>query len=98
MIGALSVDSVLYDDSYRGASANGPSLGASRRGGPKQPGEDAIVDAMTEQLALYALQMNVPRRIIDGMMSIPPNRLRWLRPDDLGGYAITRADPGIVAQ
>jgi ATP-dependent protease ClpP protease subunit len=75
-----------------------PSLGASARGGPKEAGEDAIVDAMAAQLALYAQQMNVPRRIVDEMMSIPADRLRSLRPSELAGYGISRVDPSIVAQ
>ena len=70
-----------------------PSLGASGRGGPKEVGEDAIVDAMAEQLALYAQQMNVPRKIVDEMMSIPADRLRLLRPSDLAAYGIVARDP-----
>jgi hypothetical protein len=75
-----------------------PSLGASARGGPKETGEDAIVDAMAAQLALYAEQMNVPRKIVDEMMSIPADHLRLLRPSELAGYGIPRVDPSVVAQ
>ena len=70
-----------------------PSLGASRRGGPKQPGEDTIVDAMAAQLALYAQQMNVPRKIVDEMMSIPADRLRLLKPSEMAAYGILAIDP-----
>jgi hypothetical protein len=70
-----------------------PSLGASGRGGPKQAGEDAIVDAMAGQLALYAQQMNVPRKIVDEMMSIPADRLRLLKPSAMAAYGILAIDP-----
>jgi hypothetical protein len=43
---------------------------ASARGGSKQAGEDAIVDAMSEQLRSMQ-QMNVPRMIVDDAMSVP---------------------------
>jgi len=69
-----------------------PSLGASGRGGPKETGEDAVVDALAAQLALYAEQMNVPRKIVDEMMSIPADRLRLLKPSDLAGYGIFASD------
>jgi hypothetical protein len=72
-----------------------PSLGASGRGGPKEVGEDAIVDTMAEQLALYAQQMNVPRKIVDEMMSIPADRLRLLRPSDLAAYGLVPRDPSV---
>ena len=75
-----------------------PSLGASWRGGQKEAGEDATVDAMAAQLALYAEQMNVPRKIVDEMMSIPADQLRLLRPSELAGYGIPRVDPSVVAQ
>jgi hypothetical protein len=70
-----------------------PSLGASWRGGQKEAGEDATVDAMAAQLALYAEQMNVPRKIVDEMMSIPADHLRRLRPSDLAAYGIFAIDP-----
>jgi ATP-dependent protease ClpP protease subunit len=68
-----------------------PSLGASARGGPKQGGEDAIVDAMTAQLVLYAQTMGVPRAIVDAMMAIPPDRLRLLSVAELTAYGISAA-------
>ena len=68
-----------------------PSLGASARGGPKQGGEDAIVDSMTAQLALYAQQMGVPRAIIDAMMAIPADRIRMLSASELAAYGISAA-------
>jgi len=47
---------------------------------------------MAAPLALYAQQMNVSRRIIDEMMSIPADRLRFLRPSDLATYGILPVD------
>ena len=70
-----------------------PSLGASAWGGPKATGEDAIVDAMSAQLALYAQQMNVPRQIVDDMMSIPADRIRLLKRSELAGYGIFAVEP-----
>ena len=70
-----------------------PSLGAPGRVGPRKAGEDAVVDALADQLALYAQQMNVPRAIVDEMMSIPAHRLRLLRSSDLAGYGIFAVQP-----
>ena len=70
-----------------------PSLGASGRGGPKQASEDAIVDAMSEELVLYAQQMNVPRKIVDDSMLVPPDRVELLSPSELAGYGIHALDP-----
>ncbi len=75
-----------------------PSLGATTRDARNEAGEHAIVAALGEQLALYAQQMNVPRKIVDEMMSVPADRLRWLHPSDLTAYGIPRLDPGVVAQ
>ena len=66
-----------------------PSLGASARGGPKQPRADAIDEAMTAQLVLYAQTMGVPRAIVDAMMAIPPDRLRSLSAAELAAYGIS---------
>lgn len=70
-----------------------PSLGASAQGGSKQPGEDAIVEALSEQLVLYAQQMNVPRKIVDDAMSVPPDRVERLSAADLAAYGIGAVDP-----
>jgi ATP-dependent protease ClpP protease subunit len=59
---------------------------------PKPTGGDAIVEAMSAQLVAYAQQMNVPRRIIDDMMRIPADQLRWLRPSELAAYGVVAAD------
>lgn len=75
-----------------------PSLGAARQGGPKESGEDAIVEAMSTRLVDYAAQMNIPRRIVDEMMRIPADRVRLLRPSDLAAYGIPVLDPSAVTR
>jgi hypothetical protein len=51
---------------------------AREEGGPRHASEDAIVAAMSEQLVLYAQQMNLPRTIINAMMVIPLDRVKLL--------------------
>ena len=75
-----------------------PSLGASARGGRKQASEDEIVDAMSEQLVLYAQQMNVPRKIVDELMLVPPDRVKRLSASDLAGYGIGAVDPIVLEE
>ena len=70
-----------------------PSLGASREGGPNRASEDEIVDALSEPLVLYAQQMNVPRKIVDDSMLVPPDRVELLSPSELAGYGIHALDP-----
>jgi hypothetical protein len=43
---------------------------------------------MAPQLVLYAEQMNVPKRIVDDLMAIPADRLRYLKPADLADWAV----------
>ena len=62
-----------------------PSLGGSDGSRPR---ERATVDAMAEGIALYADQMDVPRRIVDRMMAIPSDRVELLRSSDLAAYGI----------
>lgn len=38
---------------------------------------------MAAQVVLYAEQMKVPERIVDDMMAIPADQLRYLTPADL---------------
>jgi len=75
-----------------------PSLGASGRGGRKQASEDEIVDAMSEQLVLYAQQMNVPRKIVDELMLVPPDRVKRLSASELAGYGIGAVDPIVLKE
>jgi hypothetical protein len=47
---------------------------------------------MAEQLVLYAQQMHVPRTIIDAMMVVPPDRVKFLSTAELATYGITARD------
>jgi ATP-dependent protease ClpP protease subunit len=69
-----------------------PSLRAPQEGGPRPAYEDEIVAAMSEQLVLYAQQMNVPRTLIDAMMVVPPDRVKLLSASELALYGIKRVD------
>jgi hypothetical protein len=69
-----------------------PSLRAPQAGGPRQASEDETVAAMSEQLVLYAQQMNVPRTIIDTMMMVPPDRVKLLSASELATYGINALD------
>ena len=69
-----------------------PSLRAPQAGGPRPASEDEIVDAMSEQLVLYAQQMNVPRTIIDALMVVPPDRVELLSASELATYGINARD------
>jgi hypothetical protein len=69
-----------------------PSLRALQEGGPRQGSEDKIVEAISEQLVLYAQQMHVPREIIDALMLVPPHRVKLLSVSELATYGIKRVD------
>jgi hypothetical protein len=69
-----------------------PSLRAPQAGGPGQGSEDTIVEAMSEQLVLYAQQMHVPRKIIDALMVVPPDRVELLSVSELATYGISARD------
>ena len=68
------------------------SLRAPQAGGPHQVSADEIVEAIAEQLVLYAQQMNVPRTIIDDLMLVPPDRVKLLSASALATYGIKRVD------
>ena len=70
-----------------------PSLAGPLAGEPRHASEDEIVDALAEQLVLYAQQMNVPRKIVDTMMSVPADRVQRLSASQLAGYGIHPVDP-----
>jgi hypothetical protein len=69
-----------------------PSLRALQAGGPGQGSADVIVEALAEQLVLYAQQMNVPRTIIDALMVVPPDRVELLSASELATYGINVRD------
>ena len=64
----------------------------SLRATPAASRDDALVDAMAEGVLLYAEQMNVPRAIVDEMMSIPADRVELLTPQQLARYGIPSID------
>ena len=69
-----------------------PLLRAPQEEGPRSASEDEIVKAMSESLVLYAQQMHVPRKIIDAMMLIPPDRVEFLSTSELATYGINMRD------
>jgi hypothetical protein len=73
-----------------------PSLRAPQEGGPRQASESEIVAAMSEQLVLYAQQMNVPRTIIDALMLVPPDRVKLLSTSELATYGINVLDAVVL--
>jgi hypothetical protein len=69
------------------------SVGATARVAIHRPslgeaGSDTTVAAMTDQLVLYARQMDLPRAIVDAMMAVPADRLRFLTPGDLARFGM----------
>jgi hypothetical protein len=75
-----------------------PSLRAPQAGEPGHGSEDEIVAAMSEQLVLYAQQMHVPRTIIDAMMAVPPDRVKFLSAAELATYGISARDAGALEE
>ena len=65
-----------------------PSLRVPQEGGPRLASEDELVKVMSESLVLYAQQMHVPRKLIDAMMVIPPDRVVFLSASELATYGI----------
>src|SRR4030095_5944368 len=75
-----------------------PSLRASQAGEPGPGSEDEHVRAMSEALVLYAQQMTVPRKIIDALMLIPPDRIEFLSASELATYGINTRDAVALAE
>jgi hypothetical protein len=69
-----------------------PSLQTPQVGGQGQGRADEIVEALAEQLVLYAQQMHVPRTIIDALMAVPPDRVKLLSAAELATYGINARD------
>lgn len=55
-------------------------------------GDAALADSMTAQVVLYTQQMNVPARIVNDMMAVSPDRMRYLTPDELAGWVVVSMD------
>ena len=58
-----------------------PSLGDPRR--------DTLVPSMSEQLAQYAEEMGVSRKIVDEMLAIPTTRVRFVTVAELASYGLS---------
>lgn len=61
-----------------------PSLGGA--------GREGLVDAMSAPLVSYAQQMHASRRIVDDMLAIPADRIRYLSAPELASYGIDLSD------
>lgn len=53
----------------------------------------ATTDDAVHKLKVYAAEMNVSERLIDDMLVIPPEKIRWLSNDDLNAYGLGFVDP-----
>ena len=58
-----------------------PSLGDQRR--------DTLVPSMSEQLAQFAEEMGVSRKIVDDMLAIPTSRVRFVTVAELASYGLS---------
>jgi len=70
------------------------SMGAGARIGLHRPSlgdpqRDTLVPAMSEQLAQYAEEMGVSRRIVDDMLAIPTSRIRFVTAAQLASYGLS---------
>jgi hypothetical protein len=50
-------------------------------------------DEMAKESRAYAAEMNVSERLVDDMLVVPPESMRWLSNNDLAGYGIGSRDP-----
>lgn len=51
------------------------------------------IDEVILRLRAYAKEMNISERLIEDMLVIPPEKVRWLSHDDLHNYGLTSMDP-----
>ena len=69
------------------------SVGGNARLGIHRPSlrdvdDPALVDTMKESMDFYAGEMTGSHRIVDDMMTIPSESVRYLTPGELAGYGI----------
>lgn len=57
------------------------------------PGVKAAADEDERELRKYAAEMNISPRLIDNMLAIPPEQVRWLAENDLKSYGLGFLDP-----
>jgi ATP-dependent protease ClpP protease subunit len=53
----------------------------------------AAADRMADQLRAYAAEMNISSRLVDDMLTVPPEDVRWLSAEDRQGYGLGFLDP-----
>jgi hypothetical protein len=69
-----------------------PALaGATRQA--DMPKVKAAADQYERELREYAAEINVSSRLIDDMLTIPPEQIRWLSENDLKSYGLGFLDP-----
>ena len=69
------------------------SVGGNARVGIHRPSlrdldDPALVDTMKESMDLYVGEMTGSHRIVDDMMTIPSESVRYLTPGELAGYGV----------
>jgi hypothetical protein len=57
------------------------------------PAVKAAADEDERELRKYAAEMNISQRLIDDMVAIPPEQVRWLSENDLKSYGLGFLDP-----
>lgn len=71
-------------------------LDPASKDGAALPTAAEVKDALVKQVAAlnaYVDEMNVPRRVVDDMMTIPSDSLKLLTVEDLFHYGILPVDP-----
>ena len=79
--GSIDEHHVLIPNADARIGLHRPSLGDPRR--------DTLVTTMSEQLAQYAEDMGVSRRIVDDMLAIPASRVRFVTAAQLAQYGLS---------
>ncbi len=78
---------------------NGGKLGIHRPALAAAPAESdtatvkAAADQGARELRTYAAEMNINERLIDDMLVVPPQNVRWLSSEDRQGYGLGFLDP-----
>ena len=63
---------------------------------PQQTDMNAVkiaTDDAVRRLRAYAAEMNISERLIDDMLVIPPEKIRWLSDEDRNAYGLGSMDP-----
>jgi ATP-dependent protease ClpP protease subunit len=54
---------------------------------------EVIADQTARELRTYASEMNISQRLIDDMLLVPPDSVRWLSPEERQSYGLGLLDP-----